>query len=305
MTSRTIAAVDEPQLRALLRAQHPDLADLPLRPVPGGWDHQMWRLGEELAVRLPRTARAPELLRKERRWLPLLAPHLPLPVPHPLREGAPTAEYPHPWSVTAWVAGVPGDHAEVTRPEAAADALAAFLRALHHTEPPTPAPHFTTSQRGGPLAAGEEQFERMIPTLGPAGLAAEAPAVRALWADAASAPLWPGPPVWLHADLHPANVVLADGTLAGVIDFGDLCTGDPATDLAAAWLLLPAAAIPRFLAAYGPLDPATVRRARGWALLRALVLIDIGRAGERGLPGGQPTWGPAGRATLTRLLADH
>lgn len=98
-------------------------------------------------------------------------------------------------------------------------------------------------------------------------------------------------------------MVVSEGTLAGVIGFGDVCAGDPATDLAAAWLLLPAGAASRFFATYAEADPATVERARGWAVLRGLSLVDIGRAGERGLPGGQPTWGPAGRAALARALS--
>ncbi len=105
--------------------------------------------------------------------------------------------------------------------------------------------------------------------------------------------------MWLHGDPHPANVVVADGTLAGVLDFGELCAGDPATDLAAAWLLLPPGAAPRFFGAYARADEAVIRPARGWAVLRALSLIDIGRAGELGLSGGKATWGPAGRARST------
>lgn len=129
--------------------------------------------------------------------------------------------------------------------------------------------------------------------------------LRQVWDEAVEAPEWQGPPLWLHADLHPANVVVADGTLCGVIDFGDLCAGDPATDLCAAWLLLPAGAAGRFFEAYGAADEATIRRARGWAVLRALGLIRIGQAWERGLPGGKRTWGPAGWATLERVPADR
>jgi aminoglycoside phosphotransferase (APT) family kinase protein len=109
--------------------------------------------------------------------------------------------------------------------------------------------------------------------------------------------------VWLHGDLHPANVVVSGGTLSGVIDFGELCAGDPATDLSAAWLLLPAGTASRFFDAYANADDATIRRARGWAVLRALGLIAIGQNGEHGLPGGKPTWLPAGRAALERALS--
>jgi aminoglycoside phosphotransferase (APT) family kinase protein len=123
-----------------------------------------------------------------------------------------------------------------------------------------------------------------------------------VWKQSVAAPDWPGPPVWLHGDLHPANVVVSGGTLSGVLDFGELCAGDPATDLSAAWLLLPAGAAARFFEAYALADEATIQRARGWAVLRALSLIGIGLNGERGLPGGKPTWLPAGRAALERAL---
>ena len=109
--------------------------------------------------------------------------------------------------------------------------------------------------------------------------------------------------MWLHADLHPANVIVRAGALAGIIDFGDLCAGDPATDLAATWVLLPAGTASRFFDAYAKTDSATFQRARGWAVLRALILIGIGRNGRLGLPGGKPSWEPAGRAALQRVLA--
>jgi aminoglycoside phosphotransferase (APT) family kinase protein len=110
--------------------------------------------------------------------------------------------------------------------------------------------------------------------------------------------------VWVHGDLHPANVVIADGTLAGVVDFGDLFVGDPASDLAAAWVLLPAGADARFFAAYAEADEATVRRARGLAALKSLFLMLMGQNGDRGLPGGKSAWGPAGRAALDRVLSN-
>lgn len=283
--------IDEAFVRALLTERHPDLAGLALREVDGGWDNRMWRLGEDLAVRLPRTPRAPKLLEKEHRWLPALAPLLPLPVPVPVRSGEPTARFPQTWTVTTWVPGEPADRAAITRPESA-DALADFLLALHREAPPD-AP--ANPDRGVPLRRFDASLQVRL------GEPADA-ALRAIWDDALAAPDWIGPPVWLHGDLHPANTVVTEGALAGVIDFGELCAGDPATDLSAAWLLLPDGAAARCLARYGA-DGDTVRRARGWALLRALGLIAIGRAGELGEPGGKPTWKPAGEAALARLLA--
>lgn len=289
--------IDEGLVRSLLREQHPDLAELQLQSIDGGWDNQLWRLGDTLAVRLPRTPRAPSLLRKEHQWLPILAPLLPLPVPIPVRIGEPSAQFPLPWTIAAWVPGEPADRVPITRGDQAADRLAGFLRALH-LKAPAEAPADPT--RGVPLTTLTQAFDSGYRALASSGVPAE---VRGVWDEAVAAPQWQGPPVWLHSDLHPANVVVSDGTLSGVIDFGDLCTGDPATDLAAAWLLLPAGAASRFFDAYGDADAATIRRARGWAVLRGLGLVSIGLAWERGLPGGKQTWGSAGRATLDRVLA--
>ena len=282
-------------VRALLREQHPDLADLALRDVEGGWDNQQWRLGEDLAVRLPRTDRAPALLLTEQRWLPMLAGRLLLPTPVPVRIGEPSDLFEHPWTVVRWVHGDPADRAPITS-LAAADALAGFLRALHQ---PAPADAPTNPTRGVPLAelgGGGDQFFEVI---------ADHPdldRVQAFWAEAAAAPTWDGAPLWLHGDLHPANTVVRDGMLAGVIDFGELCAGDPATDLSAAWVLLPAGAAGPFFEAYGRADAATTVRACGWAVYRALGLIWVGRNGRLGLPGGKPTWEPAGHAVLDRIL---
>ena len=283
--------IDEELVRALLKEQQPDLADLELREVVGGWGNQMWRLGDELAVRLPRTENAPSLLLNEHRWVPELAARLPLPVQTPVRLGVPSERFPRTWLVTTWVAGEPADRTPITAPESA-DTLATFLRALHVQ---APAEALSIPSRGVPLRTLTLGFDEALEVV------AEGDDIRKVWADAVAAPEWDGPPVWVHGDLHPANVVVADGTLAGVIDFGEICAGDPAGDLAAAWVLLPAGAAERFFDAY-PADEATVRRARGWAASRALFLIAMGINGDKGLPGGKPGWGPAGRAALERLL---
>ncbi|MGW4163291.1 aminoglycoside phosphotransferase family protein [Streptomyces sp. NPDC004788] len=294
-------AMDENLVRSLVREQHPDLAGLDLREVAGGWDSRMWRLGGELAVRLPRSERAPSLLRKEYRWLPALAPRLPLPVPTPIRIGEPSARFPQPWTIATWVPGEPADRAPISD-DGAADTLAGFLKALH-VKAPADAP--VSRDRGVPLETLSDGFHEGLAEVEVAfgGATAELRKVRAIWDEAVAAPDWAGPPVWLHGDLHPANVVVSEGTLSGVIDFGDMCAGDPAVDLAAAWLLLPAGAAARFFDAYADADGATIRRARGLAAAKSLALLLIGRAGERGLPGGKPTWGPAGRAALDRVLA--
>ncbi|MFF5029847.1 aminoglycoside phosphotransferase family protein [Streptomyces collinus] len=287
-------------VREILREQHPDLADRPLELGARGWDNQLWRLGDDLAVRLPWATRdADELLRKEHAWLPGLAPRLPLPVPVPQRLGEPTDRFPRPWTVTTWVPGEPADRAPATRAADAADGLAAFLTALHR---PAPDGAPLGRDRGGPLADLTGHFAGGLASATELGLIPDPDAVRAVWDDAVAAPRWTGPAVWLHGDLHPANILTRDGTFCGVIDFGDLCAGDPACDLAAAWILLPDGAADGFHAAYRPApDAATLRRARGWAVLRALGGLLIGEAGVRGRPGGKPTWGPPAGIALRRL----
>jgi aminoglycoside phosphotransferase (APT) family kinase protein len=289
--------IDEALVRSLLAEQRPDLADLRLRPVHGGWNNQMWRLGDDLAVRLPQTPRAARLLEQEHRWLPGLAPRLPIPVPVPVHLGARTDRFPQPWIVTTWVEGEPGDLSSITDGPRSAVILAECMRALHE---PAPAEAPFNRGRSAPLVEFADYFARCLRELTDADAVVRA---RGIWDEAVATEPWGAAPVWIHADLQPSNVTVAEGTLAGVIDFGELCAGDPATDLAAAWMLLPAGAADRCLAAYGREDGAMTRRARGWALLRGLGLIEAGIAGEQGKPWGKPTWKRAGEAALDRLLA--
>jgi aminoglycoside phosphotransferase (APT) family kinase protein len=287
-------------VRELLREQHPDLADRPVTLGARGWDNQLWRLGDDLAVRLPwATGAADELLLKENTWLPVLAPLLPLRVPVPQRLGEPSQRFPRPWLVTTWVPGVPADLAPVTDSGSAADALAAFLTALHRPAP-TGAPR--GRDRGGPLAEVAVGVANGLATLTAQGLIPDPDGVRAVWQDALAAPDWAGPPLWLHGDLHPANVVTEGGNLCGVVDFGDLCAGDPAFDLAAGWILLGDEGNRRFREAYET-DAATWRRARGWAVWRALGSLFVAEAGRLGRHGGKTTWGPPALASLRRLTA--
>lgn len=284
---------DETLVRALLAEQHPDLAGRELRIVDGGWSNRMWRLGDDLAVRLPRTDRDAALLETEHRWVPELAARLPLPVSTPVRSGAPSARFDRRWLVVTWVAGEPADASPAVRADESAEALAGFLTALHIAAPADAPEH---DGRGAPLADQHAAFERC---LGSGTTDRPVPAMRRVWEDALEAKPWQGPPLWLHGDLHPANVVTADGALAGVIDFGSLFAGDPAFDLAAAWLLLPdpQACLERYGA-----DADTIRRSRGAAMLKALVLLGIARAGEQGLPGGKPSWRAPAEAAIDRLI---
>ncbi|ATY12758.1 aminoglycoside phosphotransferase [Amycolatopsis sp. AA4] len=283
-------------VRDLLREQHPDLAGLAIREVAGGWGNQMWRLGDELAVRMQRMDPTSAQQFKERKWLPALAPRLPLPVPTPVRHGEPSERFPKHWTVMTWVPGEPLDHGTISRGTHAADTLADFLRALH-VEAPADAPIAT--DRGAHPRDCTGGFEKFLEAVALDDLAAD---VRAVWDDAVAAPAWESPPVWVHGDLHPANVVVSQGTLSGIVDFGDLFAGDPAWDLAAAWVLLPAGTAARFFESYARADEPAIRRARGLAAMKSLFLILMGQNGDRGLPGGKPHWGPAGRAALDRVL---
>ncbi|MGX1480210.1 UNVERIFIED_CONTAM: aminoglycoside phosphotransferase (APT) family kinase protein [Streptomyces canus] len=284
-------------VRDLLQDQHPDLAGLAIREVAGGWGNQMWRLGDELAVRMQRMDPTPELQLKERRWLPVLAPRLSLPVPTPVRFGEPSERFPKHWTVMTWVDGDPLDHGSISRGDHAADTLAGFLQALH-VEAPADAPIAT--DRGAHPRNCTDGFENFLQAVALDDIVAD---IRAVWDDAAAAPAWLGPPVWVHGDLHPANVVVSNGTLSGIVDFGDMFAGDPAWDLAAAWVLLPAGAASRFFDTYAHADEAAIRRGRGLAAMKSLFLILMGQNGDRGLPGGKPHWGPVGRAALDRVLA--
>ncbi|APE34671.1 aminoglycoside phosphotransferase [Nocardia mangyaensis] len=283
-------------VRELLREQHPDLAGLTIREVAGGWGNQMWRLGDALAVRIQRMDPTPEFQFKERRWLPVLAPRLPLPVPVPVRFGEPSERFPKHWTVMTWVPGEPLDHGTISRGTHAADTLAGFLRALHVTAP-AEAP--VATDRGAHPRNYTAGFENVLRAVALDNIAAD---LQAVWDDAVAAPAWAGPPVWVHGDLHPANVVVSAGTITGVVDFGDMFAGDPAWDLAAAWVLLPAGTAAQFFDMYAQADQAAIRRARGLAAMKGLFLMLIGQNGDRGLPGGKPHWGPAGRAALARVL---
>jgi aminoglycoside phosphotransferase (APT) family kinase protein len=287
-------SVEERIVRSLLAEQHPDLARLPLTHVADGWDNELWRLGDSLAVRLPRRDLAAPLARKEQRWLPELAPRLPLPIPVPLRAGAASGEYPWPWSIVPWLGGEPGDREPMTRPDDAARRLGGFLRGLHEPAPPD-APH--NPFRGVPLADRGDAFDERLSALADE---VDVGAARAVWNDGVAAG-WEGPPVWVHGDLHPANVLVEDGTISAVIDWGDLTAGDPAIDLAAAWLLLPAGCVRPVLDAYGDTCSALERRASAWAIYFALVLLGIG-LDPRPISG-RPTYAPIGRRALRELGA--
>ncbi len=269
-------ASDADLVARLVDTQHPDLAG-PLTLVSDGWDNLIYRLGSEYAVRIPRREVAAHLIEHEQQVLPAFAARVDVPIPAPVRVGTPSELFPFAWSIVRWVDGVDG--ADVTAEERASIALplAAFVAALH--EPATgdiPA----NPVRGVPLAtrdaAVQERLRHLSERREVAGLA-EA------WRDALDAPVWDGPPIWLHGDLHPGNLLLTPDRsgLAAVVDFGDVTAGDPATDLATAWLTFDPDARAVFrdeLTRRSPsalpalADDATWRRARGWAVVMGSAL---------------------------------
>jgi aminoglycoside phosphotransferase (APT) family kinase protein len=259
---------DEALVRRLLAAQFPQWADLPIALVDSyGTDHDIYRLGENLSARLPRIGWATKQAAKEAKWLPRLAPHLPLAVPVPLAMGRPGAGYPYDWSVYAWL---PGDNANGTiadLEEAAVD-LAAFVSALR-TVDTTDAHPRPRGARGAPLAESDESVRRAIAMLGDR---IDGAAALRSWEESLAAEPWAGPEVWVHGDLLPGNLLVVDGRLSAVIDFGGLNVGDPACDLQPAWNVFAGHSRVRYRAELA-VDDASWLRGRGWALAQAVVAL--------------------------------
>ncbi len=255
--SLTTADVDR-----LLAAQHPHLRG-PVRLVAHGWDNDVFRLGDGLAVRLPRRAAAAQLIANEQRWLPLLAEVLPVAVPAPVAVGVPGAGYPWAWSVVPWFGGARMLDLDPSQRDAFAAPLARALRALH-VQAPADAPF--NPVRGVALRERDETVRRRV---------AHHPVLERRWAEALAAPVWDGAPVWVHGDVHPGNMVVDGSRLSALIDFGDMCGGDPACDLAIAWTGFTPVGRAAFRAELGDgYGDATWRRARGWAAAFASLLHD-------------------------------
>ena len=266
-------AIDAALVSGLLREQHPDLARLPLREVGGGWDNRLFRLGGDLLARLPCRELSAPLVKHEHRWLPMLARRLPVPVPVPLREGRPGCGYPWAWSVVPWLAGETLLHTNLAEPGQVARDLAAFLRTLHQ---PAPAEAPANPWRGVPIATRTPSLHSHLERL--AG-AIDLAAALTVWQGAVAAPPWPGPPVWIHGDMHPRNLLVDGERLSAVLDFGDVTSGDPATDFAIAWML-PRPARDALMAAAEWADEALWRRARGWALVLGLAYVNGSKEGD-------------------------
>ncbi|MFE7625378.1 aminoglycoside phosphotransferase family protein [Streptomyces sp. NPDC057509] len=267
-STSTRPAIDAALAGRLVGAQFPQWAGLPLRLLsPAGSDHVIYRLGDELSVRLPRHAGAIGQARKESEWLPRLAPHLPLPIPVPVGVGEPACGYPWPWAVSRWLDGeVATVEALGDSPEAAVE-LAEFLTALQRFAPQDlPARSLSEDLATGSLAERDSATRASIARTG--GVF-DATAMTRLWNEALHAPGWHRLPVWVHGDFHTGNLLTVGGRLSAVIDFGGLGLGDPACDLTIAFTLMSARSRAAFRAALD-VDDATWARGRGWALATGL-----------------------------------
>jgi aminoglycoside phosphotransferase (APT) family kinase protein len=300
MTSRKMhvdeADIDSPLVRRLLVRQFPRWADLPVeRCRSDGTDNAIFRLGDDMAVRLPRVERATGQVEMEHRWLPRLAPLLPLPIPVPLAKGLPAEGYAWPWSIYRWIGGETATVDRVHNQQDAATRLGRFVAAMQRidlADGPIPGPH--NSFRGGPLPPRDAPVRHAIAALGGAidgGVATDA------WTAALEAPVWQGQAVWIHGDLQAGNLLAREGKLSAVIDFGTLSTGDPACDVMAAWTYLSAETRGAFRAEL-QVDEATWARARGWALSFGLIALAYYQTTNPGLAG-------FAQHAVDEVLADH
>lgn len=282
--------IDIALVRRLLTAQFPQWASMAVTPVESaGWDNTIFRLGSELAVRLPRRRVGAEQVSKEHQWLPVLAPQLPLAVPVPLGRGVPGEGYPWHWTVCRWMKGELAALTRVADMGTAAMSLARFIAALQAIDSTGGPEH---EFRGVSLAALDHNTRAAAAVMQGSlniGSALEA------WEAALAVPAWRDQPVWMHGDLHPANLLVQRHALSAVIDFGLLGVGDPACDLMVAWTYLAADARDGFRREVA-VDEATWSRARGWALQFGL------RAAAYSLD--NPVVGDIGRYTLAQVLAD-
>jgi len=286
--------IDAALVARLIAAQFPQWADLPVVKLPSaGTDHAMYRLADDMVVRLPRIPRAADQVDREQRWLPHLAPHLPLQVPVPLARGAPGQVFPMPWSVYAWLDGENAFDRPIVDLRDAAVELGGFVAALRRIEA-TGGPQ---SYRGGPMSTSDDQATRAaIRDLGAEGMI-DGEAATAAWEQVLALPQWEGTPGWLHGDLMPGNLLTRHGRLTGVIDFGIVGIGDPACDLIPAWYLFRGDTREQFRAA-ADVDDTTWARGRGWALC-------CGLGSEHYYRIKNPALAAVGRRAMFEALADY
>lgn len=267
--NNTKLVVDDSLVRRLVSAQFPHWKDLPVKPVAqSGWDNRTFHLGEDMLVRLPSAADYTAQVEKEQQWLPILAPLLPLPIPVPLAMGEPAESYPWKWSIYAWLEGETAASGHIADLSEFATSLGQFLLALQHIDSangPLPGPH--SFYRGGALTTYDAETRQAIDIL---NSQLDVNTATEIW-ETALATSWAGSPVWIHGDISVGNLLIKDGRLSAVIDFGQLAIGDPACDLAINWTLFKGESRKAFRAAL-PLDSGTWARGRAWTLWKALII---------------------------------
>lgn len=257
-------------VRKLIAGQFPQWAHLPVRRVAvDGWDNRTFRLGEELSVRLPSAASYAGQVQKEQTWLPKLAPLLPLPIPEPVAMGEPGEGYPWHWSVYRWREGEIAERAKIADLRQLAVDVAQFLAALQRIDPTGgPPPGTQNFFRGGDLAVYDGETREALNSL---DSRIDTRAAREVW-EVALAAKWSGLKVWVHGDVSALNLLVENGRLSAVIDFGCSCVGDPACDTVIAWTFFEGESREAFLNNL-PVDESTWARGRGWALWKALITL--------------------------------
>jgi len=260
-------------VHSLLEAQFPQWAVLPIELVKStGTDNALYRLGDDMVVRMPLRPSATGAIEKEHRWLPVLAPNLPLEIPVPIARGQPAPEFPWPWSVVSWLEGEDASTATFSGHQAATD-VARFVAALHSVDPTGgPAPQANLG-RGVPLA-DRDQFTRWAINASDASV--DSDALATCWDEALKVPAWNRPAVWVHGDVAAGNILFREGRLTAVIDWGCLGVGDPACDLIIAWEIFDPDSRDVFRSELG-VDDATWERGRGWALSTAVAELSYYR----------------------------
>ncbi len=283
--------IDIPLVYKLVKEQHPDLADFPIQFVDAGLDNAMFRLGDRLSVRLPRREIAAKLIENEQTWLPLIADRLPIPIPNPYRIGQPNQDYPYRWSVLPWLDGISADQEEPNANQA--KILATFLRSLHI---PAPANAPENIFRGVPLIQRATVIEERMQRL---ELQTEliTPDIKQAWQLALNAPI-DVEATWIHGDLHSRNILVKSGAIAGIIDWGDMTSGDIATDLATIWMLFgDRHSRQQAIDIYANISEATLQRAQGWAIAFGTMLLDLGLTND-------PRYAIMGKRALQRVAED-
>ena len=286
-------AITHELIHTLLSDFVPELANEPLELVGAGWDNEVHRVGSSHAVRLPRREASAKLLENEQRWLPELEAQLPVPIPTPTFAGSPAFGYSWHWSVVPWLQGVPLAHAPI-KTDLIIEDIAEFVNALHvpapEDAPKNPYRGVALPERTDSLYSNLNAFETD-----------RGPEIRELWEKLAGTPTWGGDPLWIHGDLHPLNALVRAGRLSAVIDFGDLCAGDPATDFAIAWMIFDQSEREAFRKALSindkSIDVHTWTRSRAWALYFGVTYVANSADNE--------TLRRIGEGTLTRVLDDN